>query len=156
MQAQLAVNEALLGMMLRKREALREADHRVLPQLCELEYEKIRKLSELEKQRLTLIGELTEAWTPDAATPLRLPDIAERLAEPTRGRLLVLRMQLREKMEQLREQTQVTRRVTEALGGHMRGLIQSISAACCGMASYNQQGATPEAAMTMSTFSATA
>src|SRR5690606_29211509 len=122
LQQQVQAHEALLSLLQRKREALRTGGTRAMTELAALENEKVQLISELEKHRLTLVAELTLALVPDAAEPMRLGELAERMPEPARGRLLVLRHQLRERMEQVREASSVLRRATEALMKHVHGL----------------------------------
>ena len=116
----------------------------------------VQQISELEKKRLQLVADLTLALDPQAAQPLKLAELAQRLDEPDRGRLLVLRQQLLERMAEVRRQTNVARRATESLVSHMQGLVQSIGAACSGMSIYASNGAPPPQAMVLSTFNTTA
>ncbi len=146
-----------LGMLLeQKRAALSGARFEQVTQLCERENGHVRRISELETQRLELVAALTLHVQPNAAEPMRMGDLAERLAEPDRGRLLVLRKQLLDRMSLVRRQTGITRRATQSLAGHMQGLMQNISALCSGVSLYNGQGAPPQQAMQVSTFNTTA
>ena len=63
---------------------------------------------------------------PSAVAPMRMRDMADRLPEPARGRLLVLREQLRERIARVKEESSVTRRATEALLKHMQGLVHTL------------------------------
>jgi len=153
---QLEEHELMFGLLKRKREALRQANHRLVRDCCEQENHRVQAIGELEKHRLRLVGELTLMLNPHAAAPMLLGELAERLDEPARGRLLVFRQQLREKMEQIRHDASVVRRATESLTRHMQGLVQTISGAmnCGGV--YGSGGAPPQRAMAMSTFNTTA
>ncbi|GAB4197506.1 MAG: hypothetical protein Kow00105_11560 [Phycisphaeraceae bacterium] len=152
----LVLHTELLELLKRKREVVRGSDSKATVALCMLEQEKVQKIAELEKQRLTLVAELTLALDPTASQPLRMVELAERLAEPIRGRLLVTRMQLLEKMRQVQEETGVVRRATEALANHMQGIVQTLGALSAGVATYGSRGAFPQRNTAVSTFSATA
>lgn len=153
---QLAAHEELLALIGRKDQALRQARHQAVRELCRQENAQVQAISELEKQRIELAARITLMLDPSSSAPLRVLELAQRLEEPARGRLLVLRQQLRQKMERVRHEAGVVRRSAEALSRHMLGLVQSISGAVSGGGVYCRQGAPPRAAMTMSTFSATA
>lgn len=127
-------HEQLLSLMQRQREALRGADHRGVSELSRLENVLVKAITDLEKRRLELVADLTRAVDPAAAQPMRMRDLAERLGEPSRGRLLVLRQQLRERIQQVKDESSVTRRATEALMKHMQGLVQTLSSAGRGSA----------------------
>ena len=146
----------LLDLLKRKREKLRTNDTQALMDFCTLEHEKVQKIAELEKQRLTVVAELTLAVEPGAPEPLRLTDLAERLPEPARGRLLVSRQQVLEKMKQVQSETAIARQATETMAKHMHGMIQTIGAISTGVSTYGSGGAFPQRATAVSTFSATA
>lgn len=154
---QLVVAHQQLGELLQqKREALMHAEHERILQLTGLEHEKITLITTLEKERLAKAGELTLALDPQAAEPMKLNEIAERLAEPKRGRLLVLRQQLRDQMQEVQRTSSVTRRATESLVKHMHGLVQTIGAVSTGVTTYSSKGHRPDNAMAIGTMSVTA
>lgn len=148
-------HERLLAVVNRKRQALGAADPRALAACCEEENQIVQAIGELEKQRLTLVAELTLRTDPSAAAPLRLGELAQRLPEPARGRLLVLRQQLRQRIEDVRHHTAVTRTATESLVRHMAGLVQVVGGMVTGIGLYGRGGAAPKAALTVSTFNTT-
>lgn len=119
-------HEQLLSLIQRQREVLRAADHRGVSELSRLENVVVKAITDLEKRRLELVADLTRAVDPGAAQPMRMRDLAERLPEPARGRLLVLRQQLRQRIQQVKDESSVTRRATEALMKHMQGLVQTL------------------------------
>ncbi|MEM1354263.1 MAG: flagellar protein FlgN [Planctomycetota bacterium] len=127
-------HEQLLSLMQRQREALRSADHRGVSELSRLENALVSAVSDLEKRRLGLVAELTGVVDPAAQQPMRMRDLADRLDEPARGRLLVLREQLRLRIQQVKDESSVSRRATEALMKHMQGLVQTLSSAGRGSA----------------------
>lgn len=156
LQQQVQAHEALLSLLERRRQAMRTADTRAVNELCALENEKVQAISELEKQRLTLVAKLTLAIDPTAAEPMRMGELAERLPEPARGRLLVLRHQLMQRMARVREASSVARRAAEALMKHVHGLVQTIGVLSTGVSTYSQQGQPPRQATAVSTINLTA
>ena len=133
-------HERLLKLLEQKRGALRSADRARVTDLCEQENRCVQEISEMEKARLGLMGELTLLLNPHAAQPMGLREFAERLDEPARGKLLVLRQTLRERMLSARKQTQVLQRTTESLVAHMQGLVQTVGGAMTGLTVYTTQG----------------
>lgn len=156
LEQQTHLHEQLLELMARKRAALRLAQDRQLAEIGELENEKLRAIGELEKQRLEQVGELTLQLQPGASAPLHLRELAEQLPEPTRGRLLMLRQQLRERMARVQRQSSITRSATESLARHMQGLVQTIGMIATGVSTYNGQGSLPEQATAVRTINMTA
>ena len=120
-------HEQLLGLMKRQREALRQADHHGVSEYSRLENTVVQAIGELEKRRQELVAEMTRVVDPSAKTPMRMRDLAERLPEPARGRLLVLREQLRDRIAKVKDESSVTRRATESLLKHMQGLVHTLS-----------------------------
>lgn len=153
---QTLTHERLLGLMQRKRRSLGTADRAALGSLCEQENGCIQRISELEKRRLNLVAELSLLIEPDTQRPLPLRELAERLPEPARGRLLVLRAKLRERITQVSKQSAVARQALETLVGHMTGLIQTVGGVMSGVGTYNRAGALPQTALAVHTFNATA
>ncbi|MCC6580834.1 MAG: flagellar export chaperone FlgN [Phycisphaeraceae bacterium] len=152
----LQAHETLLGLLLKKRQAVRGADQRRITELCHEENVQVQAISEMEKERLKLVAQLTLLVDPKATAPMRLLELADRLPEPMRGRLLVLRQQLRQRMSESHEQTDVIQRATTSLVKHMTGLVQQVTAACTGSSVYGRGGAPGRAPLGITTFSATA
>lgn len=152
----LSLHGELLELLKKKRDVLRSSDTQAVIGLCTLEHEKIQKIADLEKQRLQLVAGLTIALNPQAKEPLRMGEMAEQLNEPARGKLLVLRHQLLEKMKAVHHETGIVRRATEALAKHMHGIVQTIGALSAGVSTYGSRGALPQSNTAVSTFSATA
>ncbi|MGB0767511.1 MAG: flagellar export chaperone FlgN [Phycisphaeraceae bacterium] len=122
-------HEQLLVLMKRQREALRLADHHGVSECSRLENALVQAIGDLEKRRQELVAQLTRVIDPSATQPMRMRDLAERLPEPARGRLLVLREQLRERIALVKDESSVTRRATEALLKHMQGLVTTLGSA---------------------------
>lgn len=155
LKQQLSGHKQLLSFLARKRQALRSAHHDQMTSLTEKENRVVQEISELEKQRLTVVGELTLMVDPSAKEPLRLAQLAERLGEPHRGRLLVLRQELVLQMKQVQDETNVVKRATASLVQHMQGLIQTVGSAITGVGVYSQKGRVPQEALALSTFNTT-
>lgn len=154
-QRQIILQEKLLTVMRLKVDAFRKADHDSVSACTRQENIELQAFAELEKQRLTYVAEITRSLDPSATTPLTMGDMAMRLPEPARGRLLVLRNKLKDKMETVRREGGVLNRASETLLKHMHGIVQSISGALSGISTYGKKGAPPRMAMAVSTFSAT-
>lgn len=152
---QIAAHEKLLTVMQLKVEAFRRSEPEKAASHTRQENVEFQAIAELEKQRLVLVADLTQAIDPQAARPLVMGELAQRLPEPARGRLLLLRARLKERMETVQRESSVCRRAAESLLRHMQGIAQSISGAITGISTYGKNGASPRMAMAVSTFSAT-
>jgi hypothetical protein len=138
-----------------KIEALRRGDRDRMEALCESENACVQRAAEVAKARVDLVMRMSHMLNPTAMQPMRLNELAESFDEPVRGRLLVLRQQLRDQMEACRAKASNARRSTESMVKHMQGIMQMIGTKLSGVATYGRRGAPPQVAMAMSTFSAT-
>jgi len=129
----------MLSLLERKRDAMRQGKAQEMTDLCRLEGALVQAVGDLEKRRLNLVADLTLALAPEAQEPLKMLDLAQRLAEPHRGRLLVLRTQLVTAMQAVQDQTRVVRRASETLVKHVNGLIRTIGTVSRG-GTYGQAG----------------
>lgn len=148
--------EQLLSLLERKRLALRHGKDREMADLTRLENAAVQTASELEKRRLQLVADLTLVVQPGATEPLMMKDLAERLPEPYRGRLLVTRLKLVEAITKVGEKTSVVRRASESLLKHVNGLIRTIGVVSHGGAAYGQNGRVNTQPARMSTVNVTA
>jgi hypothetical protein len=155
LQELMQAHTRLLELLGEKRVAMREAKHDVMAKICQMENEQIKLISELEKQRLQMVADVTLLIEPSASAPLKLLELADRLPEPWRGRILVFRHQLQQKMQATQKEAQVTQQATVQLMKHMTGLMQKVTAACTGASVYSAKGA-PSNRTRISTFSMTA
>lgn len=151
-----AAHEQLLSLLEQKRQAVRAADHHKVNEICQVENHRIQSIGEMEKRRLRVMAEITLMLRPGATQPLRMGELAELLQEPARGRVLVLRQELRQRMEQVRTESAVIRSATQSLLHHMQGIVQTIGGAMAGVATYTRRGSMPARTLAISTFSATA
>ena len=152
----LTVHGKLLEKLDSKQDALRSAGYQDLTDICDQENKLVQEISELEKHRLRLIASLTLRIDPQASEPMRLMTVAERLEEPWRGKLLVLRQQLLDRAKAVRSKAKVVRRSTETLVTHMQGLVQTIGTVCGGVGLYGRDGTPPGEAMALRTVNMTA
>lgn len=153
---EIAAHQRLLSLLQRKLAALRRADQKSVTAICQQENQEVQQIADLAKQRMTLAAALTQMVDPAAGEPMRLMELCQRLPEPARGRLLLLRQQLVAQMDQVRADSGVARRAAESLLSHMHGLVQSIGSVVTQVTTYGRTGALPRAATAMSTFTTTA
>ncbi len=141
-----------LGKLLdRQRQAMRRGESEQMTELCKLQNAQVQTISELEKRRLTFVAELTMAALPEAKEPLKLLELADRFPEPARGRLLVLRQQLLQRMEDVQHKCGVARRAADALSRHVIGLVRAIATVSQGGAAYTLAGRVNDKPARMST-----
>ncbi|MFG0249390.1 MAG: flagellar export chaperone FlgN [Phycisphaeraceae bacterium JB051] len=156
LQELLQAHTYLSDLMEQKRTAMREAKHEQVGNLCKLENDQLRKISDMEKNRLQLVADITLLVAPSAKQPLKLLELSDRLPEPWRGRLLVFRHQLAQKMQETQSKTQSTQQATIQLVKHMTGMMQKVTAACTGSSAYSARGQASTNNARISTFSMTA
>jgi len=153
---QLALHDELSELLDRKREALKTADADRMTELCGLENERVQKLADVEKQRLELVAKLTQRVRPQAPEPMRMRELAECFAGPTRQRLLALRDELADRMQTVQGKAQRARLATESLLRHVGGVVQQVGAVATGVQTYGRTGHRPRSAMSIGTFQMTA
>ena len=146
----------LFSLLERKRKSLRSGNATLMAELTKLENAQVQTISELEKTRLQLVADLTLRVLPKAPEPLKLAALAEHFPDSTRGRLLVMRAQLLERMRAVQEQTAVARRAGDALLRHVNGLVRTLASVSHGGAAYGPIGRAPQQPAPMSTLSLTA
>lgn len=155
MQLLLKTHEELLGLVRRKQEAMRLGQAELVAETCTLENEHVRKIADLERGRQKVVGRITGELAADAAEPLRLRQIAEAVDEPRRGQLLVLHQQLREVMQRIQRENDVSRRAAEGLLRHVQGIVQQVTHVM-GAATYGRRGSVTPASASINSFSVTA
>ena len=149
-------HERLAQNLVAKRAALSAADHDRVVKLLEVENATVQAVAEGDKLRQQIVAALTLQLDPAAVAPQPMRDVAQQLEEPHRGRLLVLREQLRDRMLAVRRESTVARAATESLTRHMQGLLHTIQTVCSGGAAYGSGGSAPPVAAVVSTFNTTA
>jgi len=151
----LSEHESMLALVRRKHEAVRQALPAVVTECTERENEAVKRIGQIETERQNVVGELTQMLEPNAAEPLRLAELAERVDEPRRGRLLVMHRNLMETMQELRREAAVTRSAMEGLLGHVQGMVQMLVQTVGGGGTYGSRGRVNPAAAVVSSFSTT-
>jgi hypothetical protein len=138
--AQHEVYRALLHAVERKREAIRTAAVETVIEISGKEEVIVGRLEAMDGQRRQLLARVSAEMGERTGESLTVRQIAERLDEPTRTRLLALAAQLRETILALRRESSVVRTGAEALGRHMGGIIQSMQTAISKAAVYGRRG----------------
>lgn len=135
-------HDGLLDLIRRKQRAMRMGQPELVTDCCERENHHVQRIGGLEGHRQKAVGELTALLTPGTqqGQPLTLSEIAERVGEPRRGRLLVLHQRLRQTMHTVQRENQIARQATEGLLHHVRGVIQQVTQAVGGTGTYGRQG----------------
>ena len=124
----LVAAQAQLGETLaRQKDAMARGDAKLMHGLAKLQRETAAQIQTLDQLRARTAHKLTGFLDPGAAAPLRIAELAERLPEPDRGRLLVLRQKLTAEVEATRESTAVARTAATALSNHVGCLLQNLN-----------------------------
>ena len=145
-------HQELLGLIRRKKEAMTQAKTRVVADCCQMENEHVQRIAQTEKHRQQVVAAITEAINAEAKEPLTMEEIAGRVPEPRRGRLLVRRQQLRVLMQTIKSENDVARRITEGLLRHVQGMIQQVTLAVGAAGTYGRKGITAAPAIAVSSF----
>ena len=150
-------HEGLLELIRRKQRAMRMGQPQLVTDCCERENHHVQRIGGLEGHRQKAVGEITRFMTrgTEREQPLKLSEIAERLPEPRRGRLLVLHQRLRDTMHQVQRENQIARQATDGLLHHVRGVIQQVTQAVGGAGTYGKQGPVEAPPGAVSSFSIT-
>ena len=148
-------HEAMLRLIQRKREAVRQARPAVVEDCTERENQHVQRIGQIEKARQELVAQITTALDAQATEPMRLGQIVERLDEPQRGRLLALQAKLRDCMEQVRRESRVVADAMTGLLQHVQGLVQMVAQTVGGGGVYSSRGRVDAAYAGVSSFSTT-
>ena len=147
-------HDQLLGLVRRKQQAMRLAQHALIADCCGRESQSVHRIAAVEKRRQGIVGQITAAASPSAKQPLRLGEIADLAGEPRRGRLLVTQQRLQRTARLIQQENDVARRATESLLRHVQGVIQQVAAAVGG-ATYGRRGVVTSPNVAVSSFSIT-
>lgn len=148
-------HEHLLGLIRRKREAMRSARPALVADCCERENHHVQRIAHAEKRRQDVVGRLTGEIAPGGAEPMRLADLADHAGEPRRGRLLELHRKLRQTIGDIQRENDIARRATEGLLRHVRGVIQQVTEQMDGGITYGRRGIEGGPPLTACSFTAT-
>ncbi|MEX2673299.1 MAG: flagellar export chaperone FlgN [Phycisphaeraceae bacterium] len=150
-----AKHDSLLDLVRRKQQAIRMGQADLVAETCTLENEHIQHIAELEKQRQQTVGHLTQSLSPAANEPLRITQIADAVDEPRRGQLLLLHQKMRQTMQTIQRENDVSKRAAEGLLRHVQGIVQQVQQVIGG-ATYGRRGSVSPATVSMNSISITA
>ena len=153
---QVELHTSLLDLLKQKHESVREGNPKRMKEICGLEQERLEQISKLEQHRVDLSRKIATSLNPNAPQALRINDIAKLVGGSSAQRLLLLRVQLLDKMTQVRDQSSITKRATDTLLKHMQGIVQTITAVSTGTPLYSSRGAVNPQGMRVSTLNMTA
>lgn len=144
----------LFSLLQRKQQAMRVARPDVVHDCCRQENIHVQRIGQIETQRQHVLGRLTAKVAPKSKEPLTITQIADHAGEPRRGRLLVLRQQLREMIWACKRENEIARDATQSLLNHVQGVIQQVASAM-GVGTYGRRGTVPQTSSLASTFTVT-
>lgn len=148
-------HEQLLGLVRRKREAMRSAHPALVTDCCERENQHVQRIAHIEKRRQDLVGRITDQIAPGVDRPMRLTDLIHHTAQPRRDRLTAMHRKLRQTMRDIQRENDIARRATEGLLRHVRGVIQQVTHALDGGKTYGRRGIEHGPPLIASSFTAT-
>lgn len=148
-------HQQFLVLIERKKQALRSAKVKIIQECCQEENLLIQKISAIEKRRLHVVGRITGFLTPDAKVPLSLTDIATSLSEPEKDRLILQQQRLIGLVENVKLENSIVQSATQALLGHVQGVIQMIGQAFDSVGTYGNKGKVVSSGVMASSFSTT-
>ena len=137
---QVAAHEQLAETLTRQREAMARGDARLMHGLAKLQRETLQQIQTLDQLRARTAQKLTGFLDPDATEPLRLAELADRLPEPDRGRLRVLRTRLTDQVESARRTTAVNHTAAASLANHVGCILQNVQHRRSGGSAYAPSG----------------
>ena len=108
--------------------AIRQSDGARLAAVIGQENELVQEIAEIEKRRIGVVGRFADRVGSPAKAQTTMSWLAERVAEPVRGRLLGLARTLRETIGAVKRENQVARTAAETLAQHMAGLMRTVAA----------------------------
>lgn len=133
--------ERLLDLVRRRHDAMRRARTDELAACIHEESVVIQRIAELEKARLRVVGVLAERFGSPQNMYTRLSWIADRLGEPTRGKLTGVAQRLRELIETVRRENETVGLAARALALHMEGLMRQLAGRLNHAQVYSRAGA---------------
>ena len=130
-------HEEMLTITAHHREAISRADGHGVQSCVEQTGVLAARIADLEVERRTIVTTLTRTGERNRPT---LTALAAGLPEPSRARVLSLAARLRGLLIQLRQELGVIRSATQALVGHMDGLMQQVVRAVSQTRLYDTRG----------------
>lgn len=123
----------LLELAGRQRDAVRTADAGALGAVIQQTAETIGRIQETERERRDLVKQ------PDGSLPT-VEQLARDMDETHAAKLLDRAQSLRELMRKVHQEHEAVRKATEAIAGHMRGMVEQVSAKLSYTGTYSQRG----------------
>ena len=130
----------LLAVLQRKLEAMRRADTELLNSCAARERFLLQRIAEAESSRKTLTADLQLRAGAKSKGPVSITELAERIGEPGRSKLLVLADGLRRLVEQTNQLNQVAALAGKELLAHFRYVYDVMRAAERDTGTYDVQG----------------
>ena len=132
--------EQLVGVLRRKLEAMRRADTEGLNSCGARERFLVQRMAESDATRRNLVGELQVRAGVRAGQAMTLSDLAERLGEPARSRVLVLAAGLRQVVEEANQLNQVAALSAKEMLVHFGRVYEVMQSGGMGGGVYGPQG----------------
>jgi len=133
---ELAVHQTdLLALATEHRAAIARADTGAIASCVERQAAILERSRASEQRRRTLV----ETWAP-RERGITLTDLASRVEEPARTRLLALGGQVRTLVERLARENRIVRAATESLMAHMDGLVRQVARRLSQSGTYSRRG----------------
>lgn len=133
--------EELLAVLQRKLEAMRRADTELLNSCAARERFLLQRISEAESSRKVLVTDLQVRAGVAAKRPISITQLAERIGEPGRSKLLVLADGLRRLVEQTNQVNQVAALAGKELLAHFKHVYDVMRTAERDTGTYDVRGA---------------
>lgn len=130
-----SVQSELLALASEHRAALARADTEAIARCVERQVALLDRSRIAEQKRRALV----EAWAP-RERGITLTDLASRVEEPARARLLALGGQVRTLVERLARENRTVRAATESLMAHMDGLVRQVARRLSQSGTYSRRG----------------
>lgn len=128
-------HEEMLALTLEHRSAISRADAAAIARCIERQGQAAARIGDLEVQRRRMV-----ALASPAGRPVTLTNLAERLPEPDRARVIAAAARLRDTLTRLQRETRTVRAATESLLAHMNGLMQQVARTLSQTRLYGPQG----------------
>jgi hypothetical protein len=119
--------EQMLTLSQMRHDAIRAADAERLGACVQQENGFIQEIADIEKRRIGVVGAFAERLGAEPKEVTTMTWIAERLADPMRGRLLRLAQSLRGLLGKVRAENEVGAAAATALSQHMTGLLRQVA-----------------------------
>ncbi len=131
-------HEKLLGLAEEQRSAARRADPARLEQATRVQAECLRRVADLEERRRRVVQRASQSEPTRGA--VTLSEIAGRLSEPDRSRLVAQASRVRELIARARDEQRALGVVMRSLSQHMEGLMRQVARRMNPAGTYGRRG----------------